>query len=321
MIIIDGNYFARRFFHLVQGQKEVNYLDMFRHLFLDNIINIKAKYGNKYGDVVVAKDKSSWRYEIYPLYKCSRKEKNKEDSIVEFYKVYDELLSLLQRCTNNKVIVNDRTEADDILYVLSTLDGNHLAYSGDKDIKQIIKENVDFYNFNEKTIIKADKERLEYELLKHILLGDNSDDIPNIVYNSETTKEFNDWILKKYNIVINENILYKMIVENSHLFEEYINEMNKKPFKNIRFGEKTVEKLIDSNSIQALINSNKIIKRNFLINRSLIDLTYVPLEIQNEILDIYKNYEYKLPNINELYVYCDLYKLNKVKEKINILVN
>ena len=321
MIIIDGNYFARRFFHLVTAQKDVDYLDMFRHLFLENIINIKAKYGSKYGDVVIAKDKSSWRYDLFPDYKCSRKEKNKEEKIIEFYKVYDELLTLLKNCTNNKVIVNDRTEADDILYILSTTDGLHLAYSGDKDIKQIVKENVDFYNFNEKVIIKMDKDRIEYELLKHILLGDNSDDIPNVVYKSETTKEFDSWILKKYNIVINLNILYKMVVEDSHLFKEYEEEMKKTPFKNVRFGEKTVEKLIASNSIEALINSNKIIKRNFMINKYLIDLSLVPLEIQNEVLEIYNNYEYKLPNINELYKYCDLYNLNKVKDRINILVN
>lgn len=321
MILVDGNYFARRFYHLVSSQKDVDYLDLFRHMFLDNIINIKAKYSAKYGEIVIAKDNSSWRYDVFEKYKISRKEKNKDQLIIDFYKVYDELLLLLKECTNNKVITNTKTEADDIIKILSKKPGKHLAYSGDKDIFQCINENVDYYNFNEKTIIKMDKERIEYELLIHILLGDKSDDIPNIVWNSETTKDFNNWILKKYNIVMSEKVLYKMIVENSKLFDEYIESENEKPFKNIQFGIKTVEKKISSGNLATYINSNPIIKRNFRINQSLIDLNFIPLEIENEVFKVFDDYEYKLPNINKLFQYCDIHKLTKVKERINLLVN
>lgn len=321
MIIIDGNYFARRFFHLVYSQKDVDSLDLFRHMFLENIINIKYKFSKKYGDIVIAKDSSSWRYDIFKDYKKSRKDKNKEQEVIDFFNVYEELLLLLKNNTNNMVIQNKNTEADDIIYILSRLNGNHLAYSGDKDIAQCVKENVDYYDFNSKTIIKMDKERIDYELLTHILIGDRSDDIHNITWNSETTKDFNDWIFKKHNIIMSNKVLYKMIVEESKIFDDYIVENNKTPYKKTKFGIKTAQKYIDSGNLETFINSNPILKRNYTINKYLIDLSLIPLETQTEVIEKYNKYEYKLPNINYLYQYCDVHKLTKVKDKLNYLIS
>lgn len=322
MILIDGNYFARKFFHMAKIElknKHMSAIDFFRHQFLINIINIKNKFSQTYGDVVIGKDYKSWRSEFYKEYKESRKEKNAEPEALEFYNIFEELCNLLIEATNTKVIKVLNAEADDILYTLSRLPGKHLAYSGDKDIGQCANENVDFYNFNDKRIVEATSERIKLNLIEHILMGDNSDDIKNVGWNAGSTKEFDKWIKNKYNITMSINVLYKLISEESTILEEYKEETNLSPFKKIRMGKETVPKYSNDENLKFLLNSNPIIKRNYLLNSFLIDMSKIPDCIKEDIINSYNNYPKKIPNYSLLYQYCDAYKLNQVKEKIRYL--
>jgi len=323
MVLIDGNYFARRFFHSAHAKNEKleDSLKMFRHLFLYNLINLKVRFAGKYGQLVIAKDWSSWRKEVLPSYKGNRKEKNKDPEILEFFKVYEDLASFLMDNTNIKVLSSINVEADDIIYVLSKTPGKHLVYSSDKDLIQCLNDDVDVFDFNNDRFIQKSKDVVAKFMVHHILIGDNTDNIPNITWNSNYTKEFEKWIKNKYNIDMSIKILYKFIREESLFFEEYREETKLKPFKGIRMGKKTADKLIEADGVNELINSNPIIKRNYKINEFLIDMSNIPEPIKETILNLFYNYKIKIPNFNMLYRYCDLHDLSKVKERINKLIN
>lgn len=321
MLLIDGNYFARRFFHIAKIDGEDVAPNMFRYLFLENLVRVKRKF-KTYGRVVICVDWSSWRYEYYKDYKNKRKEKNKSDDMLEFYNIYNELLDLIKRNTNIVVLSVKKVEADDSIYLLSKIKGEeHIVYSGDKDLAQTISDNVKFYDFNLKDFLIYDKERLEYNMLYHILKGDISDDIPNILDKTETTKEFDNWLSKKHNITNSETILYKLVIEDSSLFIEYEEETNLKAFKRRQFGEKTINKKIDDGSIQNFINSNRLIKRNFIRNQKLIDMQYIP---ENIAINILKEFEIakkpKLSNLQNIFNYCDEYNLDKLKNQLRELL-
>ena len=95
MIIVDGNYFARRFFHMAQGEndnKNMNSMDYFRHTFLLNLNSIKYKYQKDYGKIVLAIDYKSWRKDFYPEYKDNRKDKEEDPLSLEFIKIFDDII-------------------------------------------------------------------------------------------------------------------------------------------------------------------------------------------------------------------------------------
>lgn len=323
MIIIDGNYFARRFFHMSKAEKNnqnMEAINYFRHTFLLNLNSIKYKYQREYGELVIAIDYKSWRKDFYPEYKDNRKDKEEDSLSLEFFKVFEELYTLLQECTNIKIIKVFKAEGDDILFVLSKLEGKHLVYSGDKDIFQCISDNCDFYDFNLKTILKMDEKRKKINLRKHILMGDSVDNIRNIAWNSEPSKEFIKWFRRRYSFDVTIDILYKKIVENDTIFEEFMEETKLKPFKQVRMGKVTVDKYLDDENLILLLKSNPILKRNYTINTVLVDMKKIPQEIQDSIIEAYSNYPKKIVKTKELYEYCDKYGLAYMKERLKYLV-
>lgn len=323
MILIDGNYFARTFFYSakIKSKNLEDALGNFMHLFLYNIQNAKQRFSNRFGEVVIAKDSGSWRKEILESYKSNREEKNKDPEVLEFFKVYDVLISFLKDYTNTKVIKLANIEADDIIYTLSKLPGNHLVYSGDKDLVQCLKDNVKVYDFNKSRFVEKDKEMVLRFKLEHIISGDSSDNIPNIAWNSECSKLFSDWMYTKYGIEMSEAIHFKMIKENSPFFDDFKKETGKKPFKQVRMGEKTAKEIVAEGKLKTLLNTNPIIKRNFILNQMLIDLDFIPEPIINSILNEFHNYPRKLViDFNYIYRFLDVNKLGKIRERIDLLI-
>lgn len=318
-ILLDGNYFARKYFHGSQDKTftQQENLDNFRHLFLYNIINVKRIFSKEYGELIIAKDFGTWRKDILKSYKAKRDEKNKDDSILEFFQVYEEMINLIKDNTNIKVISKEKTEADDIIYILSKLPGKHMVYSSDKDLVQCKNDNVAVFDFNNKRFIEKSNESISNFKLEHIIQGDTSDNISNIAWNADYQPKFAKWMLDNNNIEMSQAVLLKMIKEDSEFFNDYLVETKSKPFKSIRMGEKTAIKIVAEGNLDALLESNPIIKRNFKINQFLIDMDFIPKSIVDSILKINKDYKYKIENINELHKYCDLYNLNLVRERLS----
>jgi 5'-3' exonuclease len=223
-----------------------------------------------------------------------------------------------------QVFFKEKTEADDIIAILSKLNGKHLIYSGDKDLLQLIYHNkkdknrkVDYYDFNKNMFVNKDYETIQNLKNIHILMGDRVDDIPKINWNSETTIKFNKWIYDNYKIEMNNKILNKMLKENNILFNLFEKEnKNIKIFKNPRLGKITAKKIIETNSLERYLESNEILKRNFELNKKIIDLNYIPNEIKDNILLEFQNYKIKFPNNKKLFEYCDIHNLDKLKKII-----
>lgn len=157
-----------------------------------NISAFKKEYGR---DIIIACDSGiSWRNEIFPYYKASRK-KNRDESVidwVEIYKYFHNMRDELAENTNYKVINIPRAEADDIIGHFVVKNGTYLGnetpiviVSGDRDFVQLHKfSNVIQYDpVHKKRVEKGDP--MLY-VLEHAIRGDRSDGVPNCLSDDDT---------------------------------------------------------------------------------------------------------------------------------------
>jgi len=195
MIIIDfsGIAVAAAF-----SQKQPADLDqgLIRHMILNSLRMHNAKNRGVYGEMVITCDSSSWRREVFPEYKASRK-KNREASSVDWNKFFTMANTVRDEIEENfpyPVITVDRAEADDIIGTL-VLDSQEfgcneeiLIVSGDKDFLQLQKfSNVKQYSPVQKKFLKCgDPHRYLFE---HICKGDSSDGVPNVLSSDNTFTE------------------------------------------------------------------------------------------------------------------------------------
>ena len=118
MIIIDYNAIA---IAGVVTQKMNIDENMIRHMILNTIRMYNKKFRKEYGEVVIACDHSSWRKEVFPQYKASRR-KGREESSMDWNEIFRIINQVREEIRDNlpyKVIHVERCEADDIIGVLT----------------------------------------------------------------------------------------------------------------------------------------------------------------------------------------------------------
>jgi hypothetical protein len=142
-----------------------------------------------YGDMVLCyDDKNYWRKQIFPYYKQNRKQE-RENSKYDWDKVFSVLNTIRDEVRDNfpyHVIQVQGAEADDVIASLAKLNDEKdlpepiLILSADKDFIQLHKyESVRQYDpIRNKWIEHEDP--VQY-LQEHIIKGDRSDGIPNIL--------------------------------------------------------------------------------------------------------------------------------------------
>jgi hypothetical protein len=159
---------------------------MVRHMVLNSIRSFKMKYGDEYGEIVVACDnKNYWRRQIFPYYKANRK-KNQEASDINWKAIFECLNKIreeLKVVFPYRVIDIETAEADDIIGTLCKEFGNYqkvLILSGDKDFIQLHRYmNVRQYDpVRKKFITHNDPDTF---LKEHIIKGDAGDGVPNFL--------------------------------------------------------------------------------------------------------------------------------------------
>ena len=187
MIIVDysGIAVAAAF-----SQKQPDQLDqgVVRHMILNSLRMHNIKNRGEFGQMVIACDSSSWRKEIFPEYKASRK-KNRETSKLDWNKFFTMANNVRDEIKENfsyPVVTVDRAEADDIIGILvSELQefGRHeeiLIVSGDKDFLQLQQfSNVKQYSPVQRKFLEC--EDPHRYLFEHICKGDSSDGVPNVL--------------------------------------------------------------------------------------------------------------------------------------------
>jgi hypothetical protein len=102
--------------------------NLIRHMVLNIIRNHLKNFRGEYGEVVLCCDnRKYWRKEFFPFYKASRK-KNREKSDLDWHLIFDILSKLKQELKENfpyKVVDVEGAEADDIIGTLVPIYAPH----------------------------------------------------------------------------------------------------------------------------------------------------------------------------------------------------
>ena len=194
MIIVDINQIMiSNLMVQINGRNAVELNeDLVRHMVLNSLRGHNKKFRKEYGEMVIACDsKNVWRREIFPNYKAGRKAtraKSEHDWDAIFsmlHTIKDEIRSFLPY----KVIELETAEADDIIATLvkriqNQVGPNHekkvLILSGDKDFIQLHGPNVKQYNPVLNKFVGKGEDPVIY-IKEHILKGDRSDGVPNVL--------------------------------------------------------------------------------------------------------------------------------------------
>jgi len=228
--------------------------DLMRHMILNSLRMYNVKHRAQYGRMVLACDSASWRKNQFSQYKAKRIE-TREESDMDWSSIFDTVNTITDEITENfpyPVLRVYGAEADDIIATLveSTQEfGRHepvMIISGDKDFIQLHRyKNVQQFSPVQKKKVQ-DKNPTKY-LFEHICRGDSSDGVPNILSADDT-----------------------FIAEGARqtpLRQKKIDEWYK-----AYDGMQDMSEVMDANTF-----------RNYIRNKTMIDLQYIPDHIKTEI--------------------------------------
>lgn len=219
-----------------------------RHMVL-NTIRLHVKNFREYGKVVIACDnKKYWRRELFPNYKASRK-KVREASEHDWNAIFECLNKIrdeLKEHSPYTVLDVDGAEADDVIGVLSS------EYSQREKI-MILSSDKDFIQLHTNTNVH------QYSpILKKKITSDNpSKFLKEMIIRGDA----NDGIP---NILSDDNV--------------FVDERRQSPIS-----KKKLDLWIDQNPDEVFDKPE--LKHNYMRNRDLIDLSYIPASIRNDILN------------------------------------
>ena len=189
MILIDANQIAIS--HLMVRHKienEIN-IETVRRSIIRVLARIEKRFGAEYGKMVLCyDDKNYWRRQIFPFYKQNRKQE-REKSKYDWDKVFSVLNKIRDEVRSNfpyHVIQVQGAEADDVIASLVRMNLRQqqqepiLILSADKDFIQLHRYPLvkQYDPIRNKWIENSDPVGF---LQEHIIRGDRSDGIPNIL--------------------------------------------------------------------------------------------------------------------------------------------
>jgi hypothetical protein len=189
MILVDMNQIslASVMMHLNITKRDSVDVSMVRHMILNSLRMYRQNYFKEFGELIICYDsKNYWRREYFPEYKAGRR-KSRETSSHDWNDIFECLNTIKSEIKDNfpyKVLEVYGAEADDIIATLCGElefdNGKTLILSGDKDFIQLHKfKNVKQYSPITKKFINGEDPK-EY-LYQHILKGDSSDGVPNVL--------------------------------------------------------------------------------------------------------------------------------------------
>ena len=253
MIIVDVNQIMiSNLMVQINGRQAVDLNEDFvRHMILNSLRAHNKKFRKEYGQMVIACDSSNvWRRQAFPNYKAGRKA-NRAKSEHNWEFIFDVLAKIKKEIKDflpYKVIAVDTAEADDIIATLCRrIKEKILILSGDKDFIQLHNEKIRQYNPVLNKFVGKDENPSLY-IREHILKGDRSDGIPNV--------------LSDDNVFIEGR---RQTPLTKKKIEAWVNEV--------------------------VPTFNDVQQKNYERNRQLIDLNYIPKEIEDNINREFDNVE------------------------------
>lgn len=242
---------------LASGNKDFSE-DLIRHMVLNSIRSFKTRF-SEYGEMMLCcDDKNYWRRQIFPYYKANRK-KSREESTLDWNLIFDTLNSIKEEIRDNfpyVVIQIESAEADDIIATMVERYGN----SNEKIM--IVSGDKDFSQLqrykNVEQYSPITKKFIRVEdpmvyLYEHVIRGDAGDGVPNILSRDDV-----------FVVGVRQRPLTTKKVK------AYIDEMNR-----------------------GIVPFDGEIKRNYMRNIHLIDLSRIPDNIRKQVIEMYSSYEKK----------------------------
>ncbi len=189
MILVDMSQISLASMMMHLNMNKVTKPDeaMVRHMILNSLRMYRSRFKEEYGELILCFDsRHYWRRDHFPNYKAGRK-KSREDSNLEWDAIFGCLNEIKQELKDffpYKHLEVYGAEADDIIaalcHELEFDNGKTLILSGDKDFIQLQKyPNVKQWS----PITKKDINGFDptIYLKEHILKGDTSDGVPNVL--------------------------------------------------------------------------------------------------------------------------------------------
>lgn len=160
--------------------------DLVRHMVLNTYRMYRKKFFREYGELVICQDGgASWRRDFFPLYKAKRRADRKENEAQwdRFYDIINRIRDEVAEHFPYRNMIVQGCEADDIIaYLVKRFAPTEkiLILSGDKDFGQLqIHSSVAQYSPLQKKFVEVGNPK--QFLLEHIIKGDSSDGVPNIL--------------------------------------------------------------------------------------------------------------------------------------------
>ena len=261
MILVDFNQIAIGCVMVSLHRGEKLSEDFVKHLILNQIRFYRSKFKEEYGEIVICCDsKHYWRRDYFPLYKAARK-KDREATGHDWDTIFSCLHAIRDDLVEHfpyKVVEVYGAEADDIIATLVRYvktNRKHLILSSDKDFIQLHSPNVDQFSPVSKKLVNG-KNPKEY-LREHILKGDRSDGVPNVLSDDDT----------------------------------FVEDKRQKPLRKTVVN--TIMEAMNDHDPIDLHNLAKCSKdtwiRNYQRNQTLIDLGFIPDELMADINKEYNN--------------------------------
>ena len=225
--------------------------NMIRHMVLNTLRFNRMKFKEEFGELIIcADDKNYWRRQAFPYYKAARR-KTREESELDWTAIFNALNKVRQELKDvfpYKVIQIDGAEADDIIGTIAHHEGRELN-TGEKFL-----------------ILSGDKDYIQLHKYANI-------------------KQYNP-VLKKWVTHSNpEQYLFEHVIKGDagdgvpnilSPDNAFVMNIRQKPVT-----KKRLEEWIDINKMSSEV------KRNYLRNKSLIDLSEIPEHLKNKILEAY----------------------------------
>ena len=249
MILVDVSQIslASMMMHLNMNKTTKPDENMVRHMILNSLRMYRSRFKQEFGELVLCFDsRHYWRRDHFPNYKANRK-KSRESSKLDWDAIFGCLNEIKQELNDvfpYKHVEVYGAEADDVIAALCLEleydNGKTLILSGDKDFIQLHRfKNVSQYSpITKKMMNGIDPHKY---LDEHILKGDSSDGVPNVLSPDNT----------------------------------FVDGIRQKPLGKKKIEEWTGEILVP---VEMAIPDGEI-KRNFQRNQKLIDLSKTPSEI------------------------------------------
>lgn len=259
MILIDLNQVMISNLMMQVNSNASNPIDenLIRHMVLNSIRMYNVKFKDEYGDIVICcDDKKYWRRDFFPYYKASRK-KDREASPFDWNLIFETLNKVRDEIKETfpyKVIQVDKTEADDVIATLCHKFGVTLKNDSTEKI----------------LILSSDKDFMQLQKFA------------NVYQYSPMGKKFlkcadPDKFLKEHIFKGDRSDGIPNFLSGDDCF---VTESRQKPVT-----EKKLNIWLDQEPEEFC---NEVMLRNYKRNELLIDLSKIPAEYQDKILNAYE---------------------------------